>query len=85
MIEVLAEKLQAAGNRIQRDIAEYYELSLHVMQLTPVISDCLNQAVLVNGHEPRPGDQQPSRSTRNDTTRRIHSKEWSCTTPDYGL
>jgi len=42
-LEVLAEKLQTAGNRIQRDIAEYYELSLHVMQLTPIVSDCLEK------------------------------------------
>ena len=40
-LEMLRKKLQTDGNRIQRDIAEYVELSLHVMQLTPIVSDCV--------------------------------------------
>ena len=40
-LEMLRKKLQTDGNRIQRDIAEYIELSLHVMQLTPIVSDCV--------------------------------------------
>jgi len=42
-LEVLHKKLQTDGNRIQRDIADYCELTLHVMQLTPIISDCLEK------------------------------------------
>ena len=42
-LEVLHQKLQTDGNRIQRDIADYCELTLHVMQLTPIISDCLEK------------------------------------------
>ncbi len=38
-LQNLRTQLQNAGNRIQRDIAEYAELSQQVMQLTAIISD----------------------------------------------
>jgi len=38
-LQALRKKLQDAGNRIQRDIAEYAELSEQVMQLTAIICD----------------------------------------------
>jgi len=42
-LEMLRKKLQTDGDRLQRDIAEYIELSVHAMQLAPVISDCVKQ------------------------------------------
>ena len=38
-LQALRKKLQDAGNRIQRDIAEYAELGEQVMQLTSIICD----------------------------------------------
>ena len=38
-LQALRKKLQNAGTRIQRDIAEYAELSEQVMQLTAIICD----------------------------------------------
>ena len=38
-LQTLRRKLQTDGDRIQRDIAEYAELSQQVMQLTTIISD----------------------------------------------
>ena len=38
-LQALRNQLQNAGNRIQRDIAEYAELSQRIMQLTAIISD----------------------------------------------
>ena len=38
-LQTLRRKLQADGDRIQRDIAEHAELSQQVMQLTKIISD----------------------------------------------
>src|SRR6266702_3470270 len=38
-LQALRKQLQNAGNRIQRDIAEYAELSQRIMQLTAIISD----------------------------------------------
>jgi len=38
-LQALRKKLQNAGSRIQRDIAEYAELSEQVMQLTAIICD----------------------------------------------
>jgi hypothetical protein len=40
-LEMVREKLQTDANRIQRDIVEYAELSMHVMQLTPLISNAV--------------------------------------------
>jgi hypothetical protein len=42
-LEMVRNKLQTDANRIQRDIVEYAELSLHVMQLTPIISDAVKK------------------------------------------
>jgi hypothetical protein len=39
----LREKLQADGNRVQRDIVEYAALSQQVMQLTQIISDSMRK------------------------------------------
>ena len=39
----LREKLQAEGNRVQRDIVEYASLSQSVMQLTKIISEGVTQ------------------------------------------
>lgn len=41
-LQTLDKKLQTDGDRIQRDIEEYTELSKHVMQLTTIISDSVN-------------------------------------------
>ena len=38
-LQTLRRKLQADGDRIERDIASYAELSHQVMQLTTIISD----------------------------------------------
>ena len=40
-LQAVRKQLQNAGNRIQRDIAEYATLSQKVMQLTDIISDSL--------------------------------------------
>jgi hypothetical protein len=42
-LETLRKKLQANGDRIQRDIAEYTELSQQVMQLTGIISESVKK------------------------------------------
>ncbi len=42
-LERLRTQLQNAGNRIQRDIAEYTELSQQTMQLTTIISDSVKK------------------------------------------
>ena len=42
-LQALRKQLQNAGNRIQRDIAEYSELSQQIMQLTAVISDSVKK------------------------------------------
>lgn len=42
-LQLLREKLQTAGNRIQRDIEEYATLSQHVMQLTEIISESVKK------------------------------------------
>jgi hypothetical protein len=38
-LQELRTQLQNAGNRIQRDIAQYTELSQQTMQLTAIIPD----------------------------------------------
>ncbi len=40
-LQTLREKLQADGNRVQRDIVEYAALSQSVLQLTKIISESL--------------------------------------------
>ena len=42
-LQALRKQLQNAGNRIQRDIAEYAELSQQIMQLTAIISDTVQK------------------------------------------
>jgi hypothetical protein len=42
-LQKLRTQLQNAGNRIQRDIAEYTELSQQTMQLTSIISDSVKK------------------------------------------
>ena len=42
-LQALRTQLQNAGNRIQRDIAQYTELSQQTMQLTAIISDSVNK------------------------------------------
>jgi len=42
-LQTLRRKLQADGDRIQRDIAEHAELSQQVMQLTKIISDSVRK------------------------------------------
>ena len=42
-LQALRNQLQNAGNRIQRDIAEYAELSRQIMQLTTIISDSVKK------------------------------------------
>ena len=42
-LQVLRRKLNIDGNRIQRDIAEYTELSQQVMQLTNIISESVKK------------------------------------------
>jgi hypothetical protein len=38
-LKLLREKLEAQGNRVQRDIVEYASLSQSVVQLTKIVSD----------------------------------------------
>jgi methyl-accepting chemotaxis protein len=42
-LQTLDKKLQTDGDRIQRDIEEYTELSQHVMQLTTIIADSVKK------------------------------------------
>jgi len=42
-LQRLRTQLQNAGNRIQRDIAQYTELSQQTMQLTEIISDSVKK------------------------------------------
>jgi hypothetical protein len=52
-LQALRRKLNADGNRIQRDIAEYSELNRHVMQLTGIISESVKKlpAASSNGRQ----------------------------------
>jgi hypothetical protein len=45
-LQTLRRKLQTDGDRIQRDIMEYAELSQRVMQLTTIISDSVKKLPL---------------------------------------
>jgi len=42
-LQRLRTQLESAGNRIQRDIAQYTELSQQTTQLTAIISDSVNK------------------------------------------
>jgi len=42
-LQRLRTQLESAGNRIQRDIAQYTEMSRQTMQLTAIISDSVKK------------------------------------------
>ena len=42
-LQKLRTQLESAGNRIQRDIAQYTELSQQTMQITAIISDSMKK------------------------------------------
>jgi hypothetical protein len=42
-LQTLDKKLQMDGDRIQRDVEEYTELSKHVLQLTTIVSDSVKE------------------------------------------
>jgi hypothetical protein len=42
-LQTLDKKLETDGDRIQRDIEEYANLGLHVMQLTTIIADSVKE------------------------------------------
>jgi len=46
-LQRLRTQLQNAGNRIQRDIAQYTELSQQTTQLTAIISDSVKNYLMV--------------------------------------
>jgi len=48
-LQSLRRKLNIDGNRIQREIAEYIELSQQVMQLTNIISESVKKLPSVQG------------------------------------
>jgi hypothetical protein len=48
-LQALRRKLSTDGNRIQREIAEYTELSQQVMQLTNIISESVKKLPTVPG------------------------------------
>ena len=48
-LQSLRRKLHIDGNRIQREIAEYAELSQQVMQLTNIISESVKKLPTVAG------------------------------------
>jgi hypothetical protein len=48
-LQALRRKLNVDGNRIQREIAEYTELSQQVMQLTNIISESVKKLPTVPG------------------------------------
>ena len=48
-LQLLRRKLNIDGNRIQREIVEYTELSQQVMQLTNIISESVKKLPSVQG------------------------------------
>jgi hypothetical protein len=50
-LQILREKLQTDGDRVQRDLAEFAALSQSVVQLTKIISDGMKKLP-----EPEPGE-----------------------------
>jgi len=48
-LQALRRKLNTDGNRIQRDIAEFTELSQQVMQLTNIISESVKKLPAATG------------------------------------
>jgi hypothetical protein len=49
-LQTLDEKLKTNGDRIQRDVEEYTELSKHVIQLTMIISESVNALPTTSGN-----------------------------------
>ena len=49
-LQTLDGKLQTDGDRIERDIEEYTELSKDVMQLTTIVSDSMNSLPTTSGN-----------------------------------
>jgi hypothetical protein len=52
-LQSLRKKLHTDGNRIQRDIAEYSELSQQVLQLTNIISESVKKLPATPSTNPR--------------------------------
>ena len=50
VLRTLDRKLETDGDRIQRDIEEYTELSKHVMQLTTIVSDSVKSLPTTSGN-----------------------------------
>ncbi len=48
-LQALRRKLQTDGDRIQREVTEYAELSQRVMQLTTIISDSVKKLPVAPG------------------------------------
>jgi hypothetical protein len=55
----LREKLQADGDRVQRDILEYAALTQSVMQLTKIISDGVTHVKKPDDRKAPPSGQKP--------------------------
>jgi DNA anti-recombination protein RmuC len=51
-LQTLRTQLESAGNRIERDIAQYTELSQQTTQLTAIISDSVNKLPDGTRHQP---------------------------------
>jgi DNA anti-recombination protein RmuC len=51
-LQTLRTQLESAGNRIERDIAQYAELSQQTTQLTAIISDSVNKLPDGTRHQP---------------------------------
>lgn len=48
-LQTLNKKLEADGNRIQRDIEEHAKLNQHVMELTTIFADSVRKLPAVSG------------------------------------
>jgi len=55
----LRERLQAEGDRVQRDIVEYASLTQSVMQLTKIIADGVTHVKKTNGGHARGSAHKP--------------------------
>ena len=61
-LQILRKKLQADGNRIQRDIEEYAALSQSVMQLTKIVSDSMKNCQMLRASVDRYSKRAPERT-----------------------
>jgi hypothetical protein len=50
-LQTLEKKLETDGDRIQRDIEEYANLGLNVMQLTAIIANSVKELPAAPGHK----------------------------------